>query len=48
MKTLKMMVAIALSLLLLAISVACGCSGDTDNHASIQGELQDLLDRAVS
>jgi len=48
MKTLKMMVAIALSLLLLAVSVACGCGRDTDNHASIQGELQDLLDRVVS
>lgn len=48
MKTLKMMVAIALSLLLLAIPVACGCGRDTDNHASIQGKLQDLLDRVVS
>jgi D-alanyl-D-alanine carboxypeptidase len=48
MKFFKPIVAIALSLLLVVVLIPCGCGQDLDSHASIQGRLQDLLDRVVS
>lgn len=48
MKAFKPIVAIALSLLLVAVPIACGGGQAPDSHASIQGSLQDLLDRVIS
>lgn len=48
MKAFKPIVAIALSLLLVAVLIGCSCGQDLDSHASIQGRMQDLLDRVIS
>jgi D-alanyl-D-alanine carboxypeptidase len=48
MKFFQPIVAMALSLLLVAVPIACGCGQAPDSHASIQGRLQDLLDRVIS